>query len=322
MTNKRVRIFFVWIALLVLALPAKAQQRFFNLTADEVKVDSVLPHFLYSIPLPENYQDSVYTVSVKYPEYMDMTVSDVANYNRISGAALPSQVPLSQNISVSRRKGYLVASFCPLVFRNNKYQMLVSFMLDVKAKAVKNSVLRQRKNDKAYASAADIYAEHSLLASGKWAKIRVSSSGVYQLTDATVRQAGFSNINKVKIYGYGGNLQNEALYANDLARTDDLKEVPQCVVGGKHLFYAKGPVSWTSNSSTVRRRNPYSDYGYYFITQSDEELPRSTRQPLSPLSIRRPMTIIRFTRSMAIAGIMADEISSTQRPSAWAAVSR
>lgn len=271
MTNKRVRIFFVWIALLVLALPAKAQQRFFNLTADEVKVDSVLPHFLYSIPLPENYQDSVYTVSVKYPEYMDMTVSDVANYNRISGAALPSQVPLSQNISVSRRKGYLVVSFCPLVFRNNKYQMLVSFMLDVKAKAVKNSVLRQRKNDKAYASAADIYAEHSLLASGKWAKIRVSSSGVYQLTDATVRQAGFSNINKVKIYGYGGNLQNEALYANDLARTDDLKEVPQCVVGGKHLFYAKGPVSWKSNSSTVRRRNPYSDYGYYFITQSDEE---------------------------------------------------
>lgn len=271
MTNKRVRIFFVWIALLVLALPAKAQQRFFNLTADEVKVDSVLPHFLYSIPLPENYQDSVYTVSVKYPEYMDMTVSDVANYNRISGAALPSQVPLSQNISVSRRKGYLVVSFCPLVFRNNKYQMLVSFMLDVKAKAVKNSVLRQRKNDKAYASAADIYAEHSLLASGKWAKIRVSSSGVYQLTEATVRQAGFSNINKVKIYGYGGNLQNEALYANDLARTDDLKEVPQCVVGGKHLFYAKGPVSWTSNSLTVRRRNPYSDYGYYFITQSDEE---------------------------------------------------
>ena len=271
MTNKRVRIFFVWIALLVLALPAKAQQRFFNLTADEVKVDSVLPHFLYSIPLPENYQDSVYTVSVKYPEYMDMTVSDVANYNHISGAALPSQVPLSQNISVSRRKGYLVVSFCPLVFRNNKYQMLVSFMLDVKAKAVKNSVLRQRKNDKAYASAADIYAEHSLLASGKWAKIRVSSSGVYQLTEATVRQAGFSNINKVKIYGYGGNLQNEALYANDLARTDDLKEVPQCVVGGKHLFYAKGPVSWTSNSSTVRRRNPYSDYGYYFITQSDEE---------------------------------------------------
>ncbi len=271
MTNKRVWIFFLWVALLVFALPAKPQQRFFNLTAEEVKVDSVLPHFLYSIPLPQNYQDSVYTVSVKYPEYMDMTVSDVANYNRISGAVLPSQVPLSQKISVSRRKGYLVVSFCPLVFRNNKYQMLVSFMLDVKAKAVKSSMLRLRKDNKAYASASDIYAEHSLLASGKWAKIRVSSSGIYQLTDATIRQAGFSNIDKVKIYGYGGNLQNEVLYANDQARTDDLKEVPQCVVGGKHLFYAKGPVSWTSNTTAVRTRNPYSDYGYYFITQSDDE---------------------------------------------------
>ncbi len=196
-------------------------------------------------------------------------------------------------------------------------------MLDVKAKAVKNSVLRQRKNDKAYASAADIYAEHSLLASGKWAKIRVSSSGVYQLTDATVRQAGFSNINKVKIYGYGGNLQNEALYANDLARTDDLKEVPQCVVGGKHLFYAKGPVSWTSNSyRLVRRRILIPITVIILLPRATRSLPRSTRQPLFPLSIRRPMTIIRFTRSMATAGIMADEISSTQRPSAWAAVSR
>ncbi len=53
----------MWMALLVsLLCRLKAQQRFFNLTADEVKVDSVLPHFLYSIPLPENYQDSVYTV--------------------------------------------------------------------------------------------------------------------------------------------------------------------------------------------------------------------------------------------------------------------
>ena len=271
MIKKRVWILFAWIALLVVCIPAKAQQRFFNLTAEEVKVDTMLPHFLYSIPLPENYQDSVYTVTLKYPEYLDMTMTDVTNYNRISGAALPSQVSVDQSIAVSRRKGHLVVSFCPLVYRNHRYQMLVSFMLDIKAQAVKGSVMRQRKNNKAYAPAADVYAEHSLLASGRWAKIRVSSSGIYQLTESTIRQAGFSNINKVKIYGYGGNLQNEALYASELAKTDDLVEVPQCIVGGKHLFYAKGPVSWSSKTATTRTRNPYSDYGYYFITQSDEE---------------------------------------------------
>lgn len=105
---------------------------------------------------------------------------------------------------------------------------------------------------------------------GRWAKIRVGESGVYQLTDQVIRQAGFSNIDKVKVYGYGGNLQNEALYASEILANDDLKEVSQYVRDGKHYFYAKGPVSWSSNTATRRTRNPYSDYGYYFITQSDE----------------------------------------------------
>lgn len=61
-------------------------------------------------------------------------------------------------------------------------------------------------------SATSLYASHSVLASGRWAKIRVSETGFHQLTEQVVRQAGFSDISKVKIYGYGGNLQNEALW--------------------------------------------------------------------------------------------------------------
>lgn len=98
----------------------------------------------------------------------------------------------------------------------------------------------------------------------------MSETGIHQLTADVVRRAGFSDISKVKIYGYGGNLQNEALYAQDIRETDDLKEVPQYVVDGRHYFYARGAVSWSSPTATVRTRNPYSDYGYYFITQSDE----------------------------------------------------
>lgn len=113
-------------------------------------------------------------------------------------------------------------------------------------------------------------ASHSVLSQGRWAKIRVNESGIHRLTDQVVRQAGFSDLSKVKIYGYGGNLQNEALSASYLASTDDLQEVPQCVVDGAHFFYAKGPVSWSDNAATQRIRNPYSSYGYYFITQADE----------------------------------------------------
>ena len=254
--------------LLLLALPMQAQ-KFYNLTADEVKVDSMLPRFVYSRPLGEDYQDSVYTATVKYAEYVDMTVSDIANYNRISGAALPSKVVVDQRISICRKKGTLVVSFCPLVFRNNKYQMLVSFMLDIKAKPVSRSLAKAKVAT--FAAVSPSYASHSVLATGKWAKIKVNETGVYQLTENVVRQAGFSDINKVKIYGYGGNLQDEALYASKLLANDDLQEVPQCVVGGKHLFYAKGPVSWSSKIESRRTRNPYSDAGYYFITQTDGE---------------------------------------------------
>lgn len=260
--------YYIVVLALCFGLPMQAQ-KFFNLTADEVKIDSVLPHFIYSKPLAGDYQDSIYTVSIKYAEYVDMTVADINNYNRISGSALPSQVAVDAKVSVCRKKGTLVVSFCPLVFRSNKYQILVSFLLDIQAKPVSRSQMRARVATRT--SEDDTYVSHSVLATGKWAKIRVGESGVFQLTENVIRQAGFSNINKVKIYGYGGNLQNEALYASEIKETDDLKEVPQCIVGGKHLFYAKGPVSWSSTRIARRTRNPYSDYGYYFITQSDEE---------------------------------------------------
>ena len=264
--NKILKIFGLWLCLMAMAMPASAQ-KFFNLTSKEVKVDSVLPQFVYSFPLQGAYQDSIYTVEVKYPEYVDMPATDIVNYNRLSGAALPEQVAINQQVTECRKEGLLVVAFSPLVFRNNRYQVLASFMLDVKARPLKRAQLKARLQSRAGNAANSIYAAHSVLASGKWAKIRVSETGVHQLTADVVRRAGFTDINKVKIYGYGGNLQNEALYANDIKETDDLKEVEQCVVDGKHYFYARGPVSWKND---LRVRNPYSDYGYYFITQTDE----------------------------------------------------
>lgn len=264
--NKIWKVFGLWLCLMAMAMPASAQ-KFFNLTSQEVKVDSVLPQFVYSFPLQGAYQDSIYTVEVKYPEYVDMPATDIVNYNRLSGAALPEQVAINQQVTECRKEGLLVVAFSPLVFRNNRYQVLASFMLDVKARPLKRAQLKARLQSRAGNAANSIYAAHSVLASGKWAKIRVSETGVHQLTTDVVRRAGFTDINKVKIYGYGGNLQNEALYANDIKETDDLKEVEQCVVDGKHYFYARGPVSWKND---LRVRNPYSDYGYYFITQTDE----------------------------------------------------
>ena len=64
-------------------------QHFFNLTADEVKIDSILPFFSYQQPLGENYSDSVYDVCIVYPEFLDMDESDVKRYQSITSDVLP-----------------------------------------------------------------------------------------------------------------------------------------------------------------------------------------------------------------------------------------
>lgn len=255
-------------SLLCLGVNAQAQ-RFYNLSPEDVKIETKLPIFACSIPLSGAFSDSVYTAFIRYPEFMDMSPSDVANFRRLSDSIPMSLPKIRQQVVTSRKQGALEVEFCPVIYREGKYQVLVSFMLGVSSKAQTGNMIRGAMATRG-TSKPERYAAHSVLAHGKWAKIRVPATGVYQLTDALIRKAGFSDINKVKVFGYGGNLQNETLLEADLRNLDDLKEVPTCVVGGRRLFHAKGPVSWSGNEATIRTRNPYSDYGYYFLTEAND----------------------------------------------------
>ena len=255
--------------LLLLAVSAHAQkQRFFNLTVEDVTIDSLLPHFTYAIPIGENYADSVYQLEIRYPEFLDMSSADIARYNALSDAPLPTLPEIQQQMVVERKKGILEFSLVPIVERNGKKQFLVSFMIALTSKP--RNARQVRANRAASTVSTQLYAAHSVLSSGKWAKIRVPANGIYNLTADVVRRAGFSDLSKVRIYGYGGNLQNEKISSAYLKEFDDLKEVPSCLIGGKRLFYGRGPVSWDSNTAVVRTRNHYSNYGYYFITESTE----------------------------------------------------
>ena len=247
-------------------------QTFYNLTAEEVRVDSVLPLFTFQQAIGSQYADSTYTISLEYPEFIDMQQADILRYQKIAGPMLPPAMPVvDQYIGVSRRQGTLYASFCPIVYRDGKYQKLVSFMVKKKSMAVAQS---RKANSKLPAQSEGVLSSEIALSSklktGQWVKIRVPETGIYEITAALIRQAGFSDISKVKVYGYGGAWQPEQLTADYLAETDDLKEVPLCQVGGRLLMHAVGPVGWSSNTATTRTRNPYSNYGYYFLTNVDD----------------------------------------------------
>ena len=249
-------------ALLFFSIYAEAQE-WVDLTARQVRIDSLLPVYTWQKQLGPHYADSIYTVSIEYPEFIEMSKADIHRYQQISGEPLPALPVVTQDVCVARKQGVLDVSLVPLVFRDGKYQKLVSFKLNVVASAKAQRRTRGEEVSR--------YADHSVLHDGSWAKIRIPESGFYQLTAALIKKAGFTDINKVKVYGYGGALQPECLTGDYLATTDDLQEVPTSMIDGKRVFYAVGPVTWSSAEATVRTRNPYSDYGFYFLTENDDE---------------------------------------------------
>ena len=106
-------------------------------------------------------------------------------------------------------------------------------------------------------SAQSRYAEHSKLATGKWVKIRVADEGVYQLTPSTLKDMGFSNPEKVSLYGYNLPFLPEAYIEN---LDDDLTEIPLYRKSdGTALFYSCGTTQWKrkdANSPYTHRNNP------------------------------------------------------------------
>ena len=113
------------------------------------------------------------------------------------------------------------------------------------------------------------YGSESVLNSGKWVKIQVAEDGIYKLTAADLKKMGFSNLDKVAVYGYGGWPLDE-----DFSTTyiDDVPEVAVWRGADYLLFYGKGPRKWeysSSDKSFIHTNNPYSNYGYYFVTEKE-----------------------------------------------------
>jgi len=119
--------------------------------------------------------------------------------------------------------------------------------------------------------------EQSVLSSGTWYKVAVSESGMHSFTYEQLREMGIQDPGSVRIYGTGARLLPEAYSQGAL---DDLEPVPVHFASGADglfspgdqvLFYAEGPVSWSYNqeeSMFIHQLHPYSDKGYYFITES------------------------------------------------------
>ncbi len=128
------------------------------------------------------------------------------------------------------------------------------------------------------------YAENSKLASGKWVKISVKESGIYQITAEDIRSWGLgTDLSQIHIFGYGGAPLSQKMDEN---YADDLPQMPLVRTEGRILFYAQGPTTWKRLSKSfeqVQEQHPYAISGDYLVTNdsrfNDIEIPKAANSP-------------------------------------------
>ncbi|MDR0811397.1 MAG: C25 family cysteine peptidase, partial [Paludibacter sp.] len=121
------------------------------------------------------------------------------------------------------------------------------------------------------------FSEKSVLANGKFVKIKIVQSGVYRLTFDDLKAMGISNPANARIFGYGGNVLEQ-----DFSKPmiDDLPEIAIYAANDYILFYANGIDKWTYDANSkffTHLPNTYSSFGYYFVT-SDAGIGRRIEQ--------------------------------------------
>lgn len=119
------------------------------------------------------------------------------------------------------------------------------------------------------------YASSSALAEGRWVRISVTESGMHLITVEQLKNHGFTEPSKVRVYGYGGARMSDKLTRDNYI--DDLPMVQSVATDRGIFFYAQGPEVWKKYGNTAyytHSLNPFSSAGYYFLSDREAEEPQ------------------------------------------------
>ncbi len=228
--------------------------------------NALLPRYFENIAW--HAENPSVTIRFFKAEYQQVPADDEA---RQKLSELTDSIRIQSHISTAAGRPFLQIALVP--FRKNPStgitERLTSFVLQIESVPlpVKSSALTGKKKTAG--------TEKSMLAYGNWFKIKVPETGIYKLTYGQLSSIGLSEPANVKVYGWGGACLPEN---STLGEQDDLPEVPVYMnkgpdgifnAGDYILFYGTGPVTWSYSAVDtlfLHDLNPYSDYGYYFLS--------------------------------------------------------
>ncbi len=248
--------------LLFVLLCAESRAQFTDIDWSNYEGDTLPPVFNMVVELDDDFAAYNYTARIEFPEFEKMSDEEVGRF-RLDAMrdSFPEWPHVNSVVGVSAKRGLLDVSFCPIVYADGCFKRIESFKLVPERKPLQRRVAARMPGER--------YAASSKLATGKWVKIAVDETGVYKITRSELSRMGFSNPDKVRLFGYGGRILPET----DIHELpDDLCEIPLWREDGYLLFYANGTIRWDyENGKYVHKQNYYSRYGYYFLNEGDEQ---------------------------------------------------
>lgn len=191
----------------------------------------------------------------------DSVFEPIANSQISLNDTIGSDLKFKSEIGSSAGHSMLRLTISPFVKRNNQIEKLVEFTVSIK----------ENPNYLKSASLAYQWKTTSVLASGKWVKIKTKDKGIYKITFDQLKQWGFSNPDQVSVYGNGGFMLP---VLNKNTSVDDLNTYP--VLKGKDnagkdclFFYSTGSVRIDEDSKTgilTHQQNYYSTETYFYLS--------------------------------------------------------
>lgn len=209
------------------------------------------------LPLP--YQMAADSVEVRL-SFETQLISDSYQLEFLSGVDRQHLKLVTKRTVCIRGEYFLQVAFLPIVFDEFDQQFYrlnaLNYDIDLPLAGLKS----QLKNQKAEIST-------SVLAEGKWVKIKVSESGVHKIPYSQLSSWGFSDPSKVNVFGNGGNMLPRA---NSDFRHEDLAENAVIHESNAIYFYAQGPIAWKYNANQKffdHQLHDYNEGAYYFLSE-------------------------------------------------------
>ena len=124
------------------------------------------------------------------------------------------------------------------------------------------------------------FADNSPIAEGRWVKISIPETGVYEISYDKLREMGFADPTKVSVFGHGGsNIDINFQNTKGVRLYEDVpKQFGVVHSNDKLVFYAIGPemIVVDATNSKVRftrsARNIYTDISYYYLSDTADVL--------------------------------------------------